>query len=83
MQTFLLPSYLHYGDADAAHGVEAASVLQLLRRVSIHLYLLLLDGRSDPQEVRGKLSDVHLSTGPETSLATTVQHHVNTLEQKT
>lgn len=75
--------HLNYCDADPTHGAEAASVLQLLRRMGVHLHLLLLDRRRDPQEVCWKLSDVHLDTerthtGPERS--STVQ--LITLQQQ-
>lgn len=62
-------THLHHGDAEAAHGAQRPSILQLLRGLCVQLDLLLLLRGRDAQEVLGQLSDVHLrecgvSAGP-------------------
>ena len=62
-------THLHHSDAEAAHGAQCPSVLQLLRSLCVQLDLLLLLRGRDAQEVLGQLSDVYLqdrgvSAGP-------------------
>lgn len=53
-------THLHHSDAEAAHGAQCPSVLQLLRSLCVQLDLLLLLRGRDAQEVLGQLSDVYL-----------------------